>query len=196
MDEQSRNNPMTAVPFNLYGLPVVELAQALIGTRFLVDGVGGCVVETEAYRADEAAAHSFRGPTPRNAAMFGPPGRLYVYRSYGLHWCVNIVGGDQPGSAVLLRAIEPEVGLAAMVRRRALTDVHRLCSGPGKLAAALAITGALDGAVLNAGSVQLLARTEPAAIVTGPRIGITKAADLPWRFGLAGSRFVSRAFPR
>jgi len=175
---------------------VVELARRLIGTTFLVDGVGGVVVETEAYRADEPASHSHRGPRPRNAAMFGPAGRLYVYRSYGLHWCVNIVGGDAPGSAVLLRALAPTTGCEAMAVRRGLADPRRLCSGPGKLAAALGITGERDGAPVDGEGVALIDREADPAVVAGPRIGITKAADLPWRFGLAGSRYLSRPFPR
>ena len=183
-------------PFDpaLYDLPVLELAQALIGCTLLVDGVGGVVVETEAYHAADPAAHSFGGPRPRTAAMWGPPGRAYVYRSYGLHWCMNVVGGAEPGAAVLLRALEPQYGLEAMAARRGLDDVRRLCAGPGRLCAALGITGALDGAALDAPPFDLLARAIEPAIVTGSRIGITKAAEVPWRFGMAKSTYFSRPF--
>lgn len=185
---------MTAFAPDLFRLPVVELAERLVGATFLVDGVGGMVVETEAYRADEAASHSHRGLTPRNAAMFGPVGRLYIYRSYGLHWCVNLVGGEAPGAAVLIRALEPTTGLDPMAARRGVTDPRQLCSGPGKLAAALGVTRALDGSAVNQGGIALIDRTAEPAVVRGPRVGISRAADLPWRFGLAGSRFLSRPF--
>ena len=182
------------MPAGFYDQPVLDLARALIGCALLVDGVGGIVVETEAYHAGDPASHSFAGPTARNRAMWGPAGHAYVYRIYGLHWCLNLVGGEEPGAAVLLRALEPIAGLDTMRARRGVDDPRRLCSGPGKLAAALAVTGTLDGHALDAPPFALLPRTAEPSIVTGPRIGITKAPDEPWRFGLAGSHFLSRPF--
>ncbi|MDP1028417.1 DNA-3-methyladenine glycosylase [Sphingomonas sp. KR1UV-12] len=178
-----------------YAQPVVDLARALIGCRLLVDGVGGTIVETEAYHAGDAASHSFAGPRPRTAAMFGAKGRAYVYRSYGLHWCMNVVGGAEMAAAVLLRAIEPTDGVAAMIARRGLSDPRLLCAGPGRLCQALGITDALDGAALDAPPFSLLpCEGEAPAVLVGPRIGITKAVAEPWRFGLAGSRFLSKPF--
>ena len=156
--------------------------------------MGGIIVETEAYHPDDPASHSFRGPTPRNAAMFAGPPRVYVYRSYGIHWCLNIVCGG--ASAVLLRAIEPTDDIEIMRRRRGLEDLRALCSGPGKLCAALGVTGALDGHKLNEPPFRLSLPRRSGAPIVGPRIGITKAADVPWRFGLAGSAYLSRPFPR
>ena len=178
----------------LYDLPVIDLARALIGCTLLVDGVGGLIVETEAYHAGDAASHSFAGPRPRNAVMFGPAGHAYVYRSYGLHWCMNVVGGAEHAAAVLIRAIEPTQGLEQMVARRGLGDPRLLCAGPGRLCQALGISDALNGAELDAPPFRLLAQQAEPETVTGPRVGIAKAADEPWRFGLAGSRFLSRRF--
>jgi DNA-3-methyladenine glycosylase len=176
---------------------VVALARALIGAELLVDGVGGVIVETEAYDVDDPASHSFGGPRARNAAMFGPGGHAYVYRIYGIHWCLNLVGGDRPGSAVLIRALEPTHGLDRMAARRGTADARALCSGPGKLAQALAVTGALDGLALDRAPFSITTGTGRAgAVVHGPRIGISKAVDQPWRFGAAGSRHLSRPFPR
>jgi DNA-3-methyladenine glycosylase len=179
----------------VFGRHPVEVARALIGWTLLVDGVGGRIVETEAYHHEEPASHSFAGPMPRNAAMFGPVGRAYVYRSYGIHWCLNLVCGESPGSAVLIRALEPAAGLALMRERRGLLEPRSLCSGPGKLCQALAVTRAHDGLPLDHAPFAL-GPGENAGIVSGPRIGISRAADLPWRFGEAGSRFLSRPFPR
>jgi DNA-3-methyladenine glycosylase len=178
-----------------FGRSVLEVAPDLIGATFLVDGVGGIIVELEAYHHTEPAAHSFNGQTPRNAVMFGPPGFIYVYRSYGIHWCVNFVC-EKAGSAsaVLIRALEPTHGLATMRRRRKLHDERLLCSGPGKLTEALAITHAQNGLPLDVPPIALYARAEKPDIVTGVRIGITKAVELPWRFGLKGSKFLSRPF--
>ena len=169
-----------------------EVARRLIGATLLVDGVGGIIVETEAYDRDDPASHTFGGPTERNASMFGPPGRAYVYRSYGIHWCLNFVCREQGhGAGVLIRAVEPTNGLDVMRERRGLHDERQLCSGPGKLGQALAITHAMNGHRLDRAPFKLIAGSQMAEIVTGPRIGISKAMDVPWRFGLAGSRFIS-----
>jgi DNA-3-methyladenine glycosylase len=175
---------------------VHEVAPELVGATFLVDGVGGIIVEVEAYHHTDPAAHSYRGETPRNRVMFGPPGFVYVYRSYGIHWCVNFVCEQQgSASAVLIRAIEPTAGLEAMRRRRKLDDLKALCSGPGKLTEAMGITHAHNGLALDAPPLALYARSSDVEVVTGVRIGLTKAVDKPWRYGLKGSRFVSKPFP-
>ena len=174
---------------------VHEVAPDLIGATMLVDGVGGIIVEVEAYHHTEPAAHSYRGPTPRNQVMFGPPGFAYVYRSYGIHWCVNFVCEEEgSASAVLIRALEPTHGIAAMRRRRGLNDERALCSGPGKLTEALAITHAHNGLALDGPPIALHARKKKPEIVAGVRIGLTKAIELPWRYGLKGSRFLSKGF--
>lgn len=173
-----------------------DVAPELIGATLLVAGVGGLIVEVEAYHHTDPAAHSFRGPTPRNAVMFGPAGYAYVYRSYGIHWCFNVVcEADGSASAVLIRALQPTHGVAAMRRRRSVDDARSLCSGPGKLAQALAITDRHNGLPLDVPPFAIHARTEIPEIVAGVRIGITKAADLPWRYGMKGSRFLSKPFP-
>jgi DNA-3-methyladenine glycosylase len=172
---------------------VHEVAPDLIGATLLVKGVGGIIVEVEAYHHTDPAAHSFRGPTPRNRIMFGPPGFAYVYRSYGIHWCVNFVC-EQEGSAsaVLIRALEPTHGIVAMRRRRRSDDARSLCSGPGKLTEALGISDKHNGLALDAPPIALYARTTEPKIAAGVRIGITKAIDLPWRYGLTGSKFLSK----
>jgi DNA-3-methyladenine glycosylase len=173
------------------------LAQALIGATLLVDGVGGLIVETEAYDREDPASHAYSGPTERNRAMFGPPGRAYVYRSYGIHWCLNFVCREEGhGAGVLIRALEPLHGLDRMRERRGLQDARLLCAGPGRLGQALGIVHAFNGARLDASPFEVRAAAQPPAVVRGPRIGISKAADVPWRFGLAGSRYWSRPFPR
>jgi DNA-3-methyladenine glycosylase len=178
-----------------FGRSVHKVAPDLIGATLLVNGVGGIIVEVEAYHHTEPAAHSFRGPTPRNAVMFGPPGFAYVYRSYGIHWCVNFVCEKEgSASAVLIRALQPTHGLAAMRRRRGLQDERSLCSGPGKLTEALGITDKHNGLALDAAPIALHARIGKVDIATGLRIGLTKAVELPWRYGLKGSRFLSKPF--
>ena len=174
--------------------PVV--ARALIGAVLLVDGVGGRIVETEAYDREDPASHSHSGPTPRNQSMFGPPGRAYVYRSYGIHWCLNFVCREAGhGAGVLIRALEPLHGIEVMQQRRGLEDVRLLCSGPGRLGQALAIVHNFNGHRLDEEPLEVRAPEHACDVVAGPRIGISKAADVPWRFGLAGSRFLSHRFP-
>ena len=174
---------------------VHEVAPELIGAMLMVGGVGGRIVEVEAYHHTDPAAHSFNGQTPRNAVMFGPPGFAYVYRSYGIHWCLNFVcEAAGSASAVLVRAIEPLEGIPAMRRRRGLKDERLLCSGPGRLCEALGVTIAHNGLPLDRTPFKLFAPESKPDIVAGVRIGITKAAELPWRYGLAGSRYLSKPF--
>jgi DNA-3-methyladenine glycosylase len=180
---------------NFFARSSHEVAPDLIGVTLLVDGVGGPIVEVEAYDQDDPASHSFNGRTPRNAVMFGPAGYAYVYRSYGIHWCLNVVCAEQDrAEAVLIRALQPQHGLETMWMRRGTDDERALCSGPGKLCQALAVTGAHDGLALDEPPFRFLARAEVPTIATGPRIGLTRAADRPWRYGLAGSRYLSRRF--
>jgi DNA-3-methyladenine glycosylase len=173
----------------------VTLARRLIGTTLLVDGAGGVIVETE---ADDPASHSHGGPTARNAAMFGPPGHAYVYRSYGIHWCLNLVCcAAGHGAAVLIRALQPTHGIALMQARRGMSNARLLCAGPGRLCQALAVTHTHDGLPLNAPPFTLLTPRQAlpdAAVASGPRIGITRAANWPWRFGLRDCGFLSRGF--
>ena len=172
---------------------VHEVARSLVGCTLLVDGVGGRIVEVEAYDREDPASHGYRGPTRRNRSMFGPPGHAYVYRSYGIHWCLNLVCDDAgTAAAVLLRALEPTIGLERMRERRGLDDARLLCSGPGRLCQALGITSAQDGVPLDRPPFLLHAPEGKVELASGPRVGITRAADRPWRYGLAGSRFLSR----
>ena len=174
-----------------------DVAPDLIGCTFLVDGVGGTIVEVEAYDHEDPAAHGFRGRTARNATMFGPAGHAYVYRSYGIHWCLNFVcDGEEVASAVLVRALEPTHGTDEMRARRGMDDPRLLCSGPGRLCQALGVTGRHDGLPLDRPPFELHARVTEPEIVRDRRVGITKAADLPWRYLLAGSRYVSRGVSR
>ncbi|HZU20521.1 MAG TPA: DNA-3-methyladenine glycosylase [Gaiellaceae bacterium] len=173
-----------------------DVAPDLIGAELYVDGVGGVIVEVEAYDHEDPAAHGFANRrTERNASMFLRGGHAYVYRSYGIHWCLNVVCGDEGvAGAVLLRALEPMHGLDAMRRRRGLDDIRLLCAGPGRLCQALGVTRAHDGLPLDEPPFDLRPRTRDVEVVRGPRVGITKAAELPWRYGLAGSRYLSRPF--
>jgi DNA-3-methyladenine glycosylase len=191
-ESAAKERPLRA---DFFARGVHDVAPDLIGAMFLVNGVGGVVVEVEAYHHTDPAAHSFNGRTARNAVMFGPPGRVYVYRSYGIHWCINFVCEPEgSASAVLIRALMPTAGLKVMRRRRGIANDRLLCAGPGRLCQALAITGAHNGASLDQPPFVLFAPAAPAEIVAGPRIGISKASDLPWRYGLKGSRYVSRPF--
>lgn len=169
---------------------VATVARALIGLTLEVDGVGGRVVEAEAYDVDDPASHSFRGQTMRNTAMFGPVGHVYIYRSYGLHWCLNVVCGSRPGGAVLIRALEPLMGLETMAERRGMGNRKRLCSGPGRLCQALGVDGSLNGVSLSRPPFRLFG-TSYDSVEAGPRVGISRAADKPWRFWLTRSSFVS-----
>ena len=173
---------------------VHDAAPALVGWTLLVDGVGGRIVEVEAYAQDDEASHSFRGPTRRTSVMFGDPGHLYVYRSYGLHWCANVVCEERGrGAALLLRALEPTHGLDVMSARRGLDDPRLLCSGPGRLTQALGITSEHNGADLREPPFELLPPIEPVAVERTPRIGISRAVDEPWRYVEAGTSWSSRA---
>jgi DNA-3-methyladenine glycosylase len=192
---------MAAMTEQLAGIdfsqPSELVARQLIGVTVLVDGVGGRIVETEAYDREDPASHAFSGPTERNEAMFGPPGHAYVYRSYGIHWCLNFVCREAGhGAGVLIRALEPMAGIDVMRTRRHTDEDLLLCSGPGKLCQALGVTRALNGRPLSGFPFELLPGPAGLEVVAGPRIGISKAMEVPWRFGLAGSRYVSRRFPR
>lgn len=192
----SSNPQYGAVKPDFYVRHPTVVARELIGARIWVEGVGGVIVETEAYHHEDPASHSFSGPTPRNASMFGPVGHAYVYRSYGIHWCLNVVCGEDPGNAVLIRALEPTDGLELMRERRGPVADHLLMSGPGRLCQALAVTKAHDGLPLNTPPFALAARTTEPEILVGPRIGLTKGVETPWRFGLKGSRHLSKPFPQ
>jgi DNA-3-methyladenine glycosylase len=182
---------------SFFARSVHEVAPDLIGITLLVDGVGGRIVEVEAYDQEDPASHAYRGRTARNESMFGPPGHAYVYRSYGIHWCLNLVCGDEGvPEAALVRALEPTAGLDLQRRRRGVEDVRALCSGPGKLCQALGITREHDGLPLDRTPFRLEERDAPPEIVTAPRIGITRATELSWRYLEAGSPYVSRALRR
>jgi DNA-3-methyladenine glycosylase len=185
------------LPRSFFARSVHTVAPDLIGATLLFKGVGGVIVEVEAYHQTDPAAHSFGGRTERNAVMFGPPGYAYVYRSYGIHWCLNFVCEPEGvASAVLIRALVPTHGLAVMRRRRGVTDERLLCSGPGRLSQALGITDAQYGLPLDNPPFEIFARADDVEVAVGPRIGLTKAIEHPWRYGLSGSRFVSKPFKR
>ena len=184
---------MTRLDRAFFARSVHGVAAELVGATLLVDGVGGTIVEVEAYDSEDPAAHGFRGRTARNASMFGPPGHAYVYRSYGIHWCLNFVCGDEGiPDAVLVRALEPTAGIDQMRERRGVDDRRLLCSGPGRLCQALAVDRSHDGLPLDRPPFELHARAATPEIVSTPRVGITRAAERPWRYLLAGSRYVSR----
>jgi DNA-3-methyladenine glycosylase len=186
---------MATLSRRFFARSVHEVAPELIGATLLFDGAGGRIVEVEAYHHTDPAAHSYNGQTPRNAVMFGPPGFAYVYRSYGIHWCLNFVcEAAGSASAVLIRAIEPLEGVGKMRRRRGVRDERLLCSGPGRVCQALGVTIAHNGLALNRPPFRLIARDDTPEVMAGVRIGITKAAELPWRYGLKGSRFLSKPF--
>ena len=183
---------MSALGVDFFDRSVHEVARELIGCELLVDGVGGMIVETESYERDDPACHAYVGHTPRTATLFGPPGRSYVYLSYGIHSLLNAVCEPEgSAAAVLIRALEPTEGLVAMRRRRERDDARDLCSGPGKLTEARGVGLTDNGKRLDRAPFELRAG-EPRSVVTGPRIGITKATELPWRFCAAGSRFLSQ----
>lgn len=185
--------PLTA----FFERDVNVVARELIGWTLLVHGVGGRIVEAEAYDHDDPAAHGYRGRTERTASMFGPPGRAYVYRSYGMHWCLNLVCADVGvPAAVLLRALEPTHGLDAMRIRRGVAAERLLCSGPGRLCQALGVTREHDGLPLDSPPFELRPPAARVEVTAAPRVGITRAVDLPWRYVLAGSPYVSRGLPR
>jgi len=178
---------------DFFARDALVVARGLIGATLGLYGVGGIVVETEAYRPDDPASHAYRGRTPRNAPMYGAPGTAYVYRSYGLHWCLNAV--CLPGSAVLIRAIQPQFGVAQMRDRRGMDDDRLLCSGPGRLCQALGIDGSHNWLPLAEPPFEFaFSMADPAAVVSGRRVGLTKAVDFEWRFGLGGSPYLSRKF--
>ncbi len=179
---------------DFFARSVHDVAPDLIGVTLLVAGIGGRIVEAEAYHHEDPASHGYRGRTERNASMFGPPGHAYVYRSYGIHWCLNFVCEEEEvASAVLIRALEPTYGLDEMRKRRGVDDPRLLCSGPGKLCQALGVTREHDGLPLDRPPFELRPREGAIEVVAGPRVGITQAAELPWRYAEAGSRFLSRA---
>jgi DNA-3-methyladenine glycosylase len=188
---------MARIVRSFFARSVHAVAPDLIGATFLFNGVGGRIVEVEAYHHTDPAAHSYGGRTERNAVMFGPPGHVYVYRSYGIHWCVNFVCEPKgSAAAVLIRALEPLEGIAKMRRRRGVHDLRLLCSGPGRLCEALGISRLQNGLALDVPPFELHSGPGEVEIAVGPRIGLTKAVDYPWRYGLKGSRFLSKPFPR
>jgi DNA-3-methyladenine glycosylase len=188
---------MAELARDFFARSVHEVAPDLLGATLLVDGVGGPIVEVEAYDQTDPASHGYAGRTARNEAMFGPPGQAYVYRSYGVHWCLNLVCEEEgTAAAVLLRALEPTQGLDVMRARRGLEDERLLCAGPGRLCQALGVTREHDGLPLDRPPFRLLARGEAPTFSVAPRIGITRAAELPWRYAVSGSRYLSRGLPR
>ena len=187
------------LPVGFFERSVHEVARDLIGCAVAHGETAGMIVETESYHADDPACHAFGGPTPRSSVLFGPPAHAYVYLSYGIHSLLNFVCEPEgEAAAVLIRALEPTEGIETMRARRGIERLEDLCSGPGKLTEGLGIGLDLNGVPLEGGPIEVRARSGSAvpAIVTGPRIGITKATEHPWRFCAAGSRFVSKPLPR
>ena len=179
-----------------YARSVHDVARDLVGCIVRHDGASGRIVEVESYHQEEPACHAFAGLTPRTRVLFGPPGAAYVYRSYGIHALLNAVAEDEGvGAAALIRALEPIEGVDLMRERRGLERVEDLCNGPGKLTQALGIWLDLNGTSLLDGPIEILPRKSEPKIVTGTRIGITKAVELPWRFCDADSACVSRPWP-
>jgi len=185
---------------DFFARSVHEVARDLVGCELLVEGVGGVIVETEAYEAADPACHAYVGRTARNEVLFGPPGRAYVYLSYGIHSLLNAVCEPEGrAAAALIRALEPSVGVDQMRERRGRVDVAELCSGPGKLTEALGVGLELNGTSLLAPPFDLrepVGEWSSVEILTGRRIGITKAVELPWRYCAAGNLHVSRPWPR
>jgi DNA-3-methyladenine glycosylase len=194
-EPRNSNSVAPILERSFFARSVHVVAPELVGATLLYRGVGGIIVEVEAYHHTDPAAHSYCGRTQRNAVMFGPPGYAYVYRSYGIHWCLNFVCEAQgSASAVLIRALQPSAGAPTMRRRRAVKDERLLCSGPGRLCQALAITGDQNGLALEPPGFELRARAHIPQLAIGPRIGISVAVAHPWRYGLAGSPFLSKPF--
>jgi DNA-3-methyladenine glycosylase len=188
------------LPRSFYDRSVHDVARDLIGCTVVHGETAGVIVETESYHADDEACHAFAGPTVRNEVLFGPPAHAYVYLSYGIHSLLNFVAEPEgEAAAVLIRALEPVEGIDVMQARRGVERLEHLCSGPGKLTQALAIGLELNGVPLSTGPIRVLERAnggpEP-SVIASERVGITKATELPWRFSVAGSRFVSRPPPR
>jgi DNA-3-methyladenine glycosylase len=193
--EPRGRRPALLLTSKFFERSVHDVAPELIGAQLTFNGTGGIIVEVEAYHHTDPAAHSYVGKTARNAVMFGPPGHAYVYRSYGIHWCLNFVCEPEgSASAVLIRALTPTHGLAVMRRRRGVSDERLLCSGPGRLCEAMGITSKQNGLRLDRPPFAVHKRCSELDISIGPRIGITKAAEHPWRYGLKGSRFLSKPF--
>ena len=185
------------LPAGFFDRSVHDVARDLIGCTVAHGETAGVIVETESYHAEDEACHAYVGLTPRNEVLFGPPAHAYVYLSYGIHSLLNFVAEPEgDAAAVLIRALEPVAGIDVMRVRRGVDRVEELCSGPGKLTQALGIGLDLNGVSLTNGPIEVLERDSDLEVVTAPRVGITKAADLPWRFCAAGSRFVSRPRPR
>jgi DNA-3-methyladenine glycosylase len=185
------------LPGGFFDRSVHDVARDLIGCTVAHGETAGVIVETESYHADDEACHAYVGLTPRNEVLFGPPAHAYVYLSYGIHSLLNFVAEPEgDAAAVLIRALEPVAGIDVMRERRRVERVEELCSGPGKLTQALGVGLDLNGVSLTNGPIEVLERDMDLEVVTAPRVGITKAADLPWRFCAAGSRFVSRPRPR
>jgi DNA-3-methyladenine glycosylase len=188
------------LPVGFFERSVHDVARDLIGCTVAHGDAAGVIVETESYHAEDPACHAFGGPTPRSSVLFGPPAHAYVYLSYGIHNLLNFVAEPEgEAAAVRIRALEPVAGIDTMQSRRGMDRVEDLCSGPGKLTEALGITLDLNGVPLAEGPIAVLQRNgdrPPAEVVTAPRVGISKATEHPWRFCAAGSRFVSKPWPR